>query len=160
MLKRLSAITFVMLLVCTTASAATDTDSLTINCTVSAYASVTLTPSTINFTPTGTTTPTAADTTVSVAVDALTASGNTVDLDVLADGDLVDGGSTIAITNVSWTASGTGFVAGTMDTVIPAAVGSWTGSGNRTGVLTYTLAAGAYDAGNYTQTATYTLTAP
>ena len=51
---------------------------------------------------------------ISIAVK--TTGTATWSLTVLANGDLVSGGNTVAIGNVTWTATGTGFVGGTMST--------------------------------------------
>jgi len=100
---------------------------------------------------------------VSVEVKAHTGSGSTVDLTVTALGDLDNGTDTIDIGNVTWTAFGdAGFTpAGGAMSLGGTAVGSWTGSGNRSGSFLYFLAnSWDYAVGNYTATVTYTLTAP
>jgi hypothetical protein len=97
-----------------------------------------------------------------VTVDAKvkTSSGSPVTLRVLTGGDLQSGLDAIAISNVAWTATGAGFVGGTMSTASQSA-GSWTNSGNRQGTFTYKLTnSWSYATGNYSATATYTLTAP
>jgi hypothetical protein len=87
--------------------------------------------------------------------------GSTVSLTILAAGDLLSGASAIPISNVTWTASGAGFVAGTMNSTTAQTVASWTNSGNRTGTQNYFLAnSWNYATGNYSTSATYTLTAP
>ena len=98
---------------------------------------------------------------VNVTAKVKTGSASTATLTVLAAGDLTSGGDTIAITNVSWTATGTGFIAGTMSKTTAQSAGSWTGSGNRSGTFSYVLAnSWSYATGTYTANATYTLTAP
>ena len=73
----------------------------------------------------------------------------------------MSGSNTIAISNVTWTATGTGFRAGTMSRTTSQLVGRWTGSGTRTGTLSFFLAnSWSYATGNYTQRVTFTLTAP
>ena len=90
-----------------------------------------------------------------------TGSASTATLTVLAAGDLTSGTDTIAISNVTWTATGAGFVAGTMNKTTAQSAGSWTGSGNRSGTFSYFLAnSWSYPTGSYTATTTYTLTAP
>ena len=82
-------------------------------------------------------------------------------LTCLAGGDLTSGSDTIPISDVTWTAEGSGFVAGTMNKTTAQPVGSWTGSGHRTGTLSFLLANDWNHAtGSYTATATYTLTSP
>jgi len=141
----------------------TDQQTLTINATVAARAKLTLGVAAISFPDEDVdATPSipADENPVDVTVKARTGSSDTVTLTVQANGDLQSGGDAIAITNVSWTATGTGFVAGTMDTVAQSA-GSWTGPGEQTGTFSYFLANDwTYAPGNYTQTVVYTLTAP
>jgi hypothetical protein len=98
---------------------------------------------------------------VTVTANAQTTFFQYVTLTVVANGDLVSGSSTIAIGNVTWTATGSGFRAGTMSRTTPQTAGRWRGSGNRTGTFSYFLKnSWSYATGNYTQTVTYTLTAP
>jgi hypothetical protein len=98
---------------------------------------------------------------VTVTANAQTTGNKTITLTVLANGDLVSGSSTIPINNVTWTATGSGFLAGTMSRTTPQTAGRWQGSGNRTGTFSYFLKnSWSYATGNYTQTVTYTLTAP
>jgi hypothetical protein len=89
-------------------------------------------------------------------------SGNKkVSLTVLAGGDLVSGSSTIPIGNVTWTATGTGYVAGTMSNTSPQTAGQWQRSGDWLGTLSFFLKnSWSYATGHYVQTITYTLTAP
>ena len=143
--------------------AATDQQTLTINATVSAKAKLTLGVAAINFPdsdPDTVPSVAAAENPVSVTVKAHTAGASSVTLTVQANGDLDSGTDTIAITNVTWTATGAGFVGGTMDTAAQSA-GSWTGPGRRDGTFSYALAnSWDYAAGNYSQTVVYTLAAP
>jgi hypothetical protein len=98
---------------------------------------------------------------VTVTANAQTTGNNTVTLSVLAKGDLISGSSTIPIGNVTWTATGNGFLAGTMSKTTAQTAGSWTRSGNRTGTFSYFLKnSWSYATGNYAQTVTYTLTSP
>jgi len=143
--------------------AVTDQETITINATVSAKAKLTLGVAAINFAdadPDTVPSIAAGENPVSVTVKAHTGSASTVTLTVAADGDLDSGTDTIDITNVTWTATGAGFVAGTMNTSAQSA-GSWTGSGQQSGTFSYSLAnSWDYNAGSYTQTVVYTLTAP
>jgi hypothetical protein len=147
-----------------TAHAATDTKTLTVNATVSATASLTLGVAAINFAAANPgTTPSIAATEnpVSVTANAQTSSAGAVTLTCLAGGDLTAGANTIAISNVTWTATGTGFVAGTMNKTTAQSAGSWTGPGARSGTFSFSLAnSWSYDTGSYTAAITYTLTAP
>jgi len=89
-------------------------------------------------------------------------SGNkTVTLTVLAHSDLVSGSSAIPISNVTWNASGSGYVSGTMSKTTPQTAGSWQRSGDRIGTFSFFLKnSWSYATGNYVVTVTYTLTAP
>jgi hypothetical protein len=80
---------------------------------------------------------------------------------VAATGDLsAGGGATIPIGQLTWQATGTGFVAGA-SSLAAQTVGAWTGSGNRTGTQTYELPnSWDYATGTYTTTLNYTLSVP
>ncbi len=98
---------------------------------------------------------------VQVTANVSTGVNQTATLTALAQGDLVSGSNTIAISNLTWTASGTGFVAGTLSKSTAQSVGQWRGSGTRTGTLNFFLKnSWSYATGNYTQKVTFTLTAP
>jgi len=87
--------------------------------------------------------------------------GATVTLVVQAVDDLRSGLDTILATQVSWTATGMGFVDGTVSKTAAQPVGSWVGSGLWTGTQLYRLAnSWDYPTGTYTTTLTYTMTAP
>jgi hypothetical protein len=80
---------------------------------------------------------------------------------VKAGGDLDSGTDTIAISNLTWSATGTGFQAGTMNKTTAQTLGNWTNSGQQSGSHTYTLPnSWSYSTGTYQATITYTLTAP
>jgi hypothetical protein len=150
--------------------AATDTNTLTINCTVTNQATLTIgggKTATINFPDSDPDTlPSIPSNPASLAVvaKAKTGSASVVTLKVLANGDLtstVPTAETIPIGNVTWTATGTGFSPGTMNKGTAQTCGSWTGSGKYTGSYNYFLANNwNYPVGTFTQTAIYTLTAP
>jgi hypothetical protein len=75
----------------------------------------------------------------------------------MAAGDL----GPIPIGNVTWTASGAGFQAGTMSSTVPVTAGSWNGPGTHNGGFSYSLVnSWTYPVGNYSVSSTYTLTAP
>jgi len=154
-------LTFVGLL-CARVSSAQSTQTLTINATVSARAELTISPTTINFPDASpTTTPSIpANSTVSVTANVRT--GGTPTLKVLANGNLTSGANSIAITNVTWTASAAPFIAGTLNSATSQDAATFSsGSGSYSGVFTFALAnSWARADGSYTQTATYTLTAP
>lgn len=84
-----------------------------------------------------------------------------VTLTVVASDDLRSGINTIPAGALTWTASGAGFVAGTMSRTTPQLVGAWTGSGVRNGTQAYRFRnLWTYASGTYTLTLTYTLSAP
>ena len=143
--------------------AADDTEDLTINATVNARAKLTLDPTTINFPDADPDSGpiSATENPVDVTAKVRTGAASTATLTCLAGGNLISGGDSIAISNVTWTATGSGFVAGTMSSTVPQSAGSWTGSGNNPGTFSYSLAnSWDYEIGNYAATVTYTLTAP
>jgi hypothetical protein len=149
------------------AFAATDTKPVTVSATVSAIAKLTISSGTLTFPNTDPdTTPIAAtEGALSITAKARTSASGAVTLTVVSNDDLKSGATdTIAISNITWTASGTGFVAGTMNKTTPQTVGSWTGSSTNagfTGTQTYSMVnSWAYATGNYSAALTYTLTAP
>jgi hypothetical protein len=85
-------------------------------------------------------------------------------LSVLAEGDLISGGATVDISNISWVATpAPPFQNGTLSKTVAQTVASGTGNtqGNPTGQVTFRLAnLWTYTAGTYTQTVVFTLTAP
>jgi hypothetical protein len=85
-------------------------------------------------------------------------------LTVLANGDLLSGGSTVDISNVTWTATpAPPFQGGTLSKTVAQRAASGTGTLNpgQNGSLTFRLAnSWTYSAGNYTQTIVFTLSAP
>jgi hypothetical protein len=98
---------------------------------------------------------------ISVTSNMRTGSSSTSTLSCLASGDLVSGGNTIPITNMSWQATGSGYVPGTMSQTIGQTAGNWTGPGTRVGAFNYFLAnSWSYAPGVYSSGVTYTLTAP
>jgi hypothetical protein len=143
--------------------AATGQQTMTINAAVADRAKLTLGVAAISFPAADPDTDpsiAAPENPVAVTVKVHTGSASTVTLSVEANGDLDSGSDTIAISNVTWTAAGAGFVSGAMDTSAQPA-GSWTGSGQRNGTFSYFLANDwTYPTGSYSQTVVYTLTAP
>lgn len=159
--KIVLAILVLSLLAAGAAWAITDTKSLTINFSPAARAKLTLGAASITFPDADPdTSPTVAAGPVTVTSSVRTGASSAVTLTVLCP-DLASGSDTIAINNVSWTASGAGYVAGTMNKTTAQSAGSWTGSGTRAGSFTYSLVnSWSYATGTYTANATYTLTAP
>jgi hypothetical protein len=84
-----------------------------------------------------------------------------VALTVSTTDDLRAGVSTIPASEISWTASGPGFVNGTLKRAAPQMVASWSGSGVYTGTQQYAFAnRWSHPTGNYSLTLTYTLSSP
>ena len=166
-MKKLSLVGIVVLglfLVSGSAIAATATAGLTIGATVANTAKLSLGAASIAFPdadPDITSSIPSAPASVTVDAKAKTTTSGSVTLTVVTGGDLTSGSDTILIGNVTWTAAGAGFVAGTMNRTTAQSAGSWSGSGNRSGTFSYLLAnSWAYATGSYTATATYTLTSP
>lgn len=87
--------------------------------------------------------------------------GATITLTLLASDDLRSGIDTIPATALTWTASGPGFVGGTVSRSDSQTVGTWVNSGVRTGTQAFTLAnSWSHTTGTYTVRLVYTLTAP
>lgn len=145
-------------------SAATDTKPITVSASVAASAKLTLSIATVSFPdadPDGVTSIPNSEGAVTVTAKGKTTTGSNVTLTLQAAGDLASGSDTIPISNVTWTAGGAGYVAGTMSSVSAVTVGSWANSGNRTGQLNFFLLnSWDYEVGTYSVAATYTLTAP
>ncbi len=135
-----------------------------INAPLASSAQLTISPSSINFPnadPDTVPSIPATENPVSVTANAQTSGNKTVTLTVIAVGDLVSGSNAIAISNVRWIATGSGFLAGTMSKTTPQTAGSWQRSGDRSGTFSFFLNnSWSYATGNYSQTVTYTLTAP
>lgn len=82
-------------------------------------------------------------------------------LTVLASDDARSGVNVIPANAFTWTATGSGFVAGTVSRTAPQIVGSWTGSGVRVGSQNYLFSnSWSYPVGVYSLTLTYTLATP
>ena len=158
-------ITLVAVLVCagTVAFAATDTKTVAVSATVSATAKLTVGSATLTFPDADPdTTPSIAATegAITVRAQGKTSAAGNITLVVKSGGNLISGGDSILINNLTWTVTGAGYSAGTMGTT-DQSLGSWTGSGNYAGTQTYALAnSWSYVTGNYGATLTYTLTAP
>jgi hypothetical protein len=95
-----------------------------------------------------------------MSINIQTSGTTTWSLTLLANGDLVSGGDTIPISNITWTASGTGFVGGAMSKTTSSTVASGSGDVNRTGSQRFFLSnSWNYATGSYSQTVVYTLVA-
>jgi hypothetical protein len=97
---------------------------------------------------------------ITITAKARAAQGQVV-MTVLASGNPRSGVDTLPADAFTWTATGTGFVGGTVSATTPQVVGSWTGSGVRVGSQTFLFRnSWSYPAGVYSMTLTYTLTTP
>ena len=84
-----------------------------------------------------------------------------ITLTVVASADLRSGVNTIAASNLTWTASGPGFVGGTLSAATPQIVASWSASGNYVGTQQFQFRnLWTHPTGTYTLTLLYTLTSP
>jgi hypothetical protein len=98
---------------------------------------------------------------LTVTTQARVGTTTAVNLTVQAGGDFVAATGTIPIGNLSWTATGAGYAAGTMSSAAQVPVGTWTGPGSRAGTQTYSLVNNwNYAPGDYAVTLTYTLATP
>jgi hypothetical protein len=144
--------------------AATTAGNLNVSITISAGAKLALSTSTVTFPnadPDVVPAIPATEGAITITAKAKTATNASVTLTVIAAGNLTSGTDTIGIANVRWTATGTGFTPGTMNTTTAQTVASWTGSGSRSGTQSYSLVNNwSYPTGAFSTTATYTLTAP
>ncbi len=152
-----------VMLVSTSAFAqASNTASISVTANVNAKAKLTLGAASITFADADPdVVPTMTSSAVSIDVKARSSAAGAVTLTVLASGDLVSGANTIGIGNLTWTATGSGFQAGTSNKTTAQTVGGWTGSGSPSGTQTFALPnSWSYNTGTYTVTLNYTLTAP
>jgi hypothetical protein len=137
--------------------------SLAVTVNVAARARLTLSAAAITFADQDPgTVPTLSATALTVDVGARTSPTGNVALTVLATGPLASGTNTIAINNLAWSTTGTGFAAtGTSNATTAQSVGTWTGPGTRSGSQVYTLPnSWTYAVGTYTTTLNYTLSVP
>jgi len=140
---------------------ATTNQTLTINATVSARVTLTLSVAAVTFgdADPDVTNPIVLTDVLTITAKARVGAAQGVTLTAAAAGPLTSGSDTIPIGNVSWTCSGAGYVPGTMNTVAQAA-GSWTGPGSYAGVHSFSLVNNwSYAPGNYSTTVLYTLSA-
>ncbi len=159
-----------LLLMTGSAFAASDSKGLTATATVSSTAKLDLGGATTltfpNADPDTSSTIAATEGAINVTAKAKTGSASSVTLEIRSSGasagDFVSGSDSIAISNLKWTGTGLGFVAGpTTMTNTNQTAASWTGSGSRSGTQSFALDnSWSYATGSYTATITYTLTSP
>ena len=141
---------------------AQNTATVTVNATVAAKAKLTVSETAISFADQDPDIPTPipANTAIDITVKAR-GGGGIVSLTVQADGNLVDGSKSIAISALKWTSTGTNFNPTGTSNTSPVTVMSFSGSGNRSGTQNYTLDnSWDYVTGSYGTSLTYTLTVP
>jgi hypothetical protein len=98
---------------------------------------------------------------LSITVKARLTPNASLRLSVLANDDLRSGTRTIPASNITWTAAGAGFVAGTLSRTTSQSVGSWVGSGARIGSQSLLFRnLWTHPIGTYSLTMTYTLSSP
>ena len=97
---------------------------------------------------------------VTITTKARATRNGTVTLTVQASGNLRSGLITIPASNITWTATGAGFVAGTLSSATPQAVAAWVGSGVRNGTQSFFFRnLWTHPTGTYTLTLLFTLSA-
>lgn len=97
---------------------------------------------------------------ITITAKARAAQGQVV-MTVIATGPPRSGVNTLPADAFTWTATGAGFVEGTVSATTPQVVGSWTGSGVRVGSQTFLFRnSWSYPVGVYSMTLTYTLATP
>lgn len=109
------------------------------------------------------TVPKVAGTPASIAITAKsrTTRNSQVTLTVQSTDDLRSGVTVLPASLITWTATGTGFVAGTLSRTSAQVVGTWTGSGVRSGSQSLFFEnRWTHPPGTYTITLVYTISAP
>lgn len=98
---------------------------------------------------------------LTVTVKARATSGSTIRLTIFAIDNLRSGINTIPATALTWTTTGAGYTPGTVNRFAAVTLGTWTGSGVKTGTQNYRFQnSWSYVPGTYTLLLFYTLTAP
>jgi hypothetical protein len=98
---------------------------------------------------------------ITITAKARAQSGGMVTLTVQASDDLRSGVDILPVSLITWTASGPGFINGTMSRTSAQLVATWVGSGVRSGTQTFRFEnRWTHPSGIYTVSLVYTLTAP
>jgi hypothetical protein len=98
---------------------------------------------------------------LTITVKARATAGSTIRLTIFAFDNLRSGVNTIPATALTWTTTGAGYVAGTVNRFSAQTLGTWTGSGVQSGTQSYRFQnSWSYVPGNYSLLLFYTLTAP
>lgn len=144
--------------------AAAQVETATFNAMIGGFARLTLSTNSITFVdadPDAVPDVLATPPVITITAKARASAGSQVTLTAQAIDDLRSGLDTIPASNVTWTATGAGFVGGALSRTAPRTVATWNGSGIHTGTQTYSFRnLWTYAAGTYTLTVVYTLSAP
>ena len=144
--------------------AAAQVDTATLNATIGGFARLTLSTNSITFAdadPDAVPDIPANPPAITITAKARATAGSQVTLTAQATDDLRSGLDTIPASNVIWTATGAGFLPGTLSRMAPRPVAAWNGSGVHSGAQSYSFRnLWTYAAGTYTLTVVYTLSAP
>jgi hypothetical protein len=98
---------------------------------------------------------------LTITVKARAATGGTIRLTISAVDNLRSGLNTIPATALTWTTTGAGYTPGTVNRFAAVTLGTWTGSGVKSGTQNYRFQnSWSYVPGTYTLLLFYTLTAP
>jgi hypothetical protein len=145
------------------ATAQSLTDSATLNASINSQARLSLSTLSISFPdadPDTVPSIQASQGAVTITAKARTSLNGAVTLTVQATDHLRSGLETIPASHITWTASGPGFIGGTLSAASAQTVAAWTGSGVHTGTQTFFFRnLWTYATGTYTVTMTFTLTA-
>ena len=144
-------------------AAAAQTDTGTLNAVIGGFARLSLSTTSISFAdedPDLVPQIPASPVAVTITARARATAGGMVTLTVQASDDLRSGVTTIPAQQITWTATGAGFVAGTLSASAPQTVATWVGSGVRTGTQSFRFRnLWTYPTGTFTLSMIYTLTA-
>jgi hypothetical protein len=145
------------------AAVAAQSDTATLNASVSGLARLSLSSGSITFPdadPDAVPFVPASPAAISITAKARATEGGEVTLTVLATDDLRSGLDTIPASAISWTASGPGFVPGTLSSTAAQLVASWPASGIYTGSQSFLFRnLWTHPTGTYTVTMVFTLSA-
>jgi hypothetical protein len=159
---RLVIILIALLAACPTWAAA-QTETATLNASLTGIARLSLSSSAITFPDSDPDTVpqiVASPGPITITAKARATLGGAVALTVQASDDLRSGLDTIPAGHITWTTTGTGFVDGTLSATASSTVGSWVNSGVHSGTVTFRfLNLWTYATGTYTMTMTFTLSA-
>jgi hypothetical protein len=143
--------------------ATAQTDTATLNASVNSEARLTLSTVSLSFPdadPDTVPNVAASQGPIAITAKARTSVNGTVTLTVRADDELRSGLDTIPASQITWTATGPGFLNGALSAATAQAVATWIGSGVHTGTQSFFFRnLWSYTTGIYTVTITLTLSA-